>query len=142
MLMASQGKAFGGSLETGQAAEAPGTKKVRARFLNEEFSTVEQSLPRRLAAQRWTLNERRQELTSLTRLRADLGRQLAHLDRAAGEASESRRQHLQESIRLVETQIDESRAQVESAQRVLRRLEQSAETEGPRRRRRRRSRAH
>ena len=98
---------------------------------------MEQSLPRRIAAQRWTLNERRQELTSLTRLRADLGRQLATLDRAAGEASESRRQHLSESIRLVEGQIEESRAHVESAQRVLRRLEQSAETEGPRRRRRR-----
>jgi chromosome segregation ATPase len=110
--------------------------------MNEEFSTVEQSLPRRIAAQRWTLNERRQELTSLTRLRADLGRQLATLDRAAGEASESRRQHLQESIRLVEGQIDESRAQVESAQRVLRRLEQSVELDGPRRRRRRRTRAH
>ncbi len=38
---------------------------------------MEQSLPRRIAVQRWTLNERRQELTSLTRLRADLGRQLA-----------------------------------------------------------------
>jgi chromosome segregation ATPase len=98
---------------------------------------VEQSLPRRIAAQRWALGERRQELTSLTRLRADLGRQLATLDRAAGEVSESRRQHLSESIRLVEGQIDESRAQVESAQRVLRRLEQSAETVGPRRRRRR-----
>src|SRR6185369_15353673 len=110
--------------------------------MNEEFSAVEQSLPRRIAAQRWSLNERRQELTSLTRLRADLGRQLATLDRAAGEASESRRQHLQESIRLVEGQIDESRAQVESAQRVLRRLEQSIEPESPRRRRRRRVRAH
>ena len=110
--------------------------------MNEEFPAVEQSLPRRIAAQRWTLNERRQELTSLTRLRADLGRQLATLDRAAGEASEDRKTHLQESIRLVEGQIDESRAQVESAQRVLRRLEQSAEMEGPRRRRRRRTRAH
>jgi len=110
--------------------------------MNEEFPVVEQSLPRRIAAQRWALNERRQELTSLTRLRADLGRQLAQLDRAAGEASEDRRQHLTESIRLVEGQIDESRAQVESAQRVLRRLEQSAETEGPRRRRRRRTRPH
>ena len=110
--------------------------------MNEEFPSVEQSLPRRIAAQRWTLNERRQELTSLTRLRADLGRQLAALDRASGEASEDRRTHLQESIRLVEGQIDESRAQVESAQRVLRRLEQSAETEGPRRRRRRRARTH
>jgi hypothetical protein len=110
--------------------------------MDEESFAVEQSLPRRIAAQRWTLNERRQELTSLTRLRADLGRQLAQLDRAAGEASEDRRQHLQESIRLVEVQIDESRAQVESAQRVLRRLEQSVESEGPRRRRRRRPRAH
>lgn len=110
--------------------------------MNEEFSAVEQSLPRRIAAQRWTLNERRQELTSLTRLRADLGRQLAQLDRAAGEASEARRRHLQESIRLVEGQIDEARAQVESAQRVLRRLEQSSEPDTPRRRRRRRTRAH
>ena len=110
--------------------------------MNEEFPAVERSHPRRIAAQRWTLNERRQELTSLTRLRADLGRQLAQLDRAAGDASEARRQHLQESIRLVEGQIDESRAQVESAQRVLRRLEQSIEPEAPRRRRRRRARSH
>ena len=103
--------------------------------MNEEFCAVERSLPRRIAAQRWTLNGRRQELVSLTRLRADLGRQLAQLDRAAGEASESRKQHLQESIRLVEGQIDESRAQVESAQRVLRRLEQSVGPDTPRRRR-------
>jgi chromosome segregation ATPase len=110
--------------------------------MSEEFVAVEQSLPRRIAVQRWTLNERRQELTSLTRLRADLGRQLATLDRAAGEASEARKGHLQESIRLVEGQIDEARAQVESAQRVLRRLEQSIEPETPRRRRRRRTRSH
>src|SRR6185436_9176107 len=105
--------------------------------MNEEFPPVEQSLPRRIAVQRWTLNERRQELTSLTRLRADLGRQLAQLDRAGGDASAARRQHLQESIRLVEEQIDEARAQVESAQRVLRRLEQNSTPEQPRRRRRR-----
>lgn len=105
----------------------------------EEFdAVVEQSLPRRIAVQRWTLNERRQELASLTRLRADLGRQLAQIDRAAGEANEGRRTHLQESIRLVEGQIDDARGQVESAQRVLRRLEQNA-TPAPTRRRRRRS---
>jgi hypothetical protein len=108
----------------------------------QESSKVEQSLPRRLAVQRWTLNERRQELASLTRLRADLGRQLAQLDRAAGDGSESRRQHLQESIRLVEEQIDEARTQVDSAQRVLRRLELNTEPEPPRRRRRRRIRTH
>lgn len=109
--------------------------------MTEEFIAVEHALPRRIAVQRWALNERRQELTSLTRLRADLGRQLAQLDRAAGEASEARKQHLGESIRLVEGQIDEARAQVESAQRVLRRLEQSVQPEVPRRRRRR-ARAH
>lgn len=98
---------------------------------------MEQSLPRRLAAQRWTLNERKQELASLTRLRADLGRQLAQLDQAAGEASESRRGHLQESIRLLEGQIDEARIQVDGAQRILRRLELNAEPASPRRRRRR-----
>ena len=103
---------------------------------------MEQSLPRRIAVQRWTLNERRQELTSLTRLRADLGRQLAQLDRAGEDASAGRRQHLQESIRLVEGQIDESRTQVDSAQRILRRLEQSKEPDTPRRRRRRRSRTN
>jgi len=105
-------------------------------FLNEVFS-LEQSTLRRIAVQRWTLNERRQELTSLTRLRADLGRQLAQLDRAGGEASASRRQHLQESIRLVEGQIDDARTQVESAQRILRRLEQTTVPDQPRRRRRR-----
>ena len=103
---------------------------------------MEQSLPRRIAVQRWTLNERRQELTSLTRLRADLGRQLAQLDRAGGDTSASRRGHLQESIKLVEGQIDEARTQVESAQRVLRRLEQSPSPEQPRRRRRRRARTN
>jgi chromosome segregation ATPase len=111
-------------------------------LVHQETMTVEQSLPRRITAQRWTLNERRQELTSLTRLRADLGRQLAQLDRASGAASDDRRSHLQDSIRLLEGQIEEARAQVESAQRVLRRLEQSAAPEAPRRRRRRRSRSH
>ena len=97
---------------------------------------MEQDLVRRIAVQRWALNKRRQELTSLTRLRGDLGRQLAELDRAPSAASEARRQHLTESIRLVEEQISEARARAESAQRSLRLFEQSAEDQKkvPRRR--------
>lgn len=98
---------------------------------------MEPTLPRKIAQQRWAVNERRQELTSLSRLRADLGRQLAALDRAATEGISARRLHLQQSIQQLEGQIDEARAQMEGAQRILRRLETSVEPEQPRRRRRR-----
>ncbi|MCW5774355.1 MAG: hypothetical protein KIT16_22115 [Rhodospirillaceae bacterium] len=67
---------------------------------------------------------------------------MAQLDRASGDGSEDRRLHLQESIRLVEGQIDEARNQVDSAQRVLRRLEQNADPAVTRRRRRRRVPSH
>ena len=74
------------------------------------------------------------------RLRGDLGRLLAQLDRFAGEESKTRRQRLVDSIRQVDGQIDEARAKFESIQRVLRVLEENPEPDTPRRRRRSRSR--
>ena len=106
----------------------------------EEFIAVEHASSRRIAMQRRALNQCRQELTSLMRLRGDLGRQLALLDSAAGEVTETRGQRLVNSIRQVDGQIDEARAKFESTQRVLRVLEQSPEPDTPRRRRRSRSR--
>ena len=92
--------------------------------------------PRKLALQRHALDERRQQLNALTRLRADLGRQLSALDRAEGMPAADRRGHLGDSIRLVEAQIEETRMQVEGCQRVLRRLERLPDPQTPRRRRR------
>jgi hypothetical protein len=81
------------------------------------------------------LDERRQQLNALSRLRADLGRQLSALDRSEGTQAADRRSHLGDSIRLVEAQIEEARLQVEGCQRVLRRLERVPDPT-PRRRRR------
>jgi len=105
----------------------------------EEFIAVEHVSSSRIAVQRRSLDQCRQELASLMRLRSELGRQLAELDRAAGEANQSRRQHLGNSIRQVDERIGEARAKFESAQRVLRVLEESPEPNTPRRRRRARS---
>ena len=101
---------------------------------------MEHGSSRRIAVQRRALDQCRQKLASLTRLRGDLGGRSAHLDRAAGEANESRRQHLSASIRQVEVQLDEARAEFESAQRVLSLLEHSPEPDTSRRRRGTRSR--
>jgi hypothetical protein len=106
----------------------------------EEFIAVEHASSRRIATQRRAFNQCRQELQSLMRLRGDLGRQLAQLDRFAGEESKTRRQRLVDSIRQVDGQIDEARAKFESIQRVLRVLEENPEPDTPRRRRRSRSR--
>lgn len=103
----------------------------------EDFE-VEQAIPRKVAKQRWVLTEQRQQLGALTRLRADLGRQLASLDKVQGDQIDERRTHLNELIRLVEGQIEEARVQVEGNQRVLRRLELSAAQSQPRGRRRKR----
>lgn len=96
---------------------------------------MEQAPSRRVAVQRRAVNQCRRELASLTRLRSDLGRQLAKLDAAAGEVSEMRRQHLSNSIQQVEQQMEEARAKFEGAQRVLHMLEHNPEPDSPRRRR-------
>lgn len=97
---------------------------------------MEQTLPRKLAQQRWSVNEKRQQLAALTKLRSDLGRQLAQLDQAPGAQAAERRSHLQDSIGQVERQVDEARQAVEGSMRILRRLEKGGEA--PRRRVRRR----
>lgn len=98
---------------------------------------MEQTLPRKLAQQRWTVNERRQQLAALTKLRSDLGRQLAQLDQASGPQAAERRGHLHDSIAQVERQVDEARMAVEGSMRILRRLEKGADTQRRRSRRRR-----
>ena len=100
---------------------------------------MEQTLPRKLVQQRWSVNERRQQLAALNKLRADLSRQIAALDRAGDALAVQRREHLQESIRQVEAQIEEARAAVEGGLRVLKRLERE-ETPSPVKRRGRRKR--
>ncbi len=100
-----------------------------------ENGKLDNSLPRKIAQQRYALHERRQQLNALNRLRADLGRQLASLDRVDGLQAEDRRVHLGKSIHLVELQIDEARSQVDGSQRVLRRLERAVDTIPTRRRR-------
>jgi hypothetical protein len=105
-----------------------------------EFIAVEHASSRRVAVQRRALDQCRQTLASLTRLRGDLGRQSARLDSAVGELDETRRQHLSDSIKQVEVQTNEARAKFESAQRVLRLLEESPEPDTPGSRRRTRSR--
>jgi hypothetical protein len=102
----------------------------------QEEWALENSHARKLVLQRHALDEKRQQLNALTRLRSDLGRQLSALDRADGNPAAERRVHLGDSIRLVEVQIEEARVHVDGCQRVLRRLERLSDSPAPRARRR------
>jgi len=82
--------------------------------------------PRLLTARRWELNEKIERFSGLVRLRATIERQLG----AMGEASENedherteRREHLEDTIHQLDTQMNDARSEVASSARVLRLLE-------------------
>lgn len=82
--------------------------------------------PRLLSTRRWELNEKIERFSGLVRLRATIERQLSAMGEATeGEDAErtERRAHLEHTIRQLDEQMNEARAEVASSARVLRLLE-------------------
>jgi len=82
--------------------------------------------PRLLTTRRWELNEKIERFSGLVRLRATIERQLGAMgDAAEGEDAEraERRAHLEHTMKQLNEQMEEARAEVASSARVLRLLE-------------------
>ena len=74
--------------------------------------------------QRWELNEKRDQLSILLRLKADLERQFQLLSGYPDDKYIDRRDHLTESLKQIESQISAARAEIDQAVTAVRLIEE------------------
>jgi hypothetical protein len=74
--------------------------------------------------QRWELNERRDQLSILLRLKADLERQYQLLSGYPDGKYVDRREHLTESLEQIDLQIAAARADIDQALKAMRLIEE------------------
>ena len=85
---------------------------------------MKKSVPKLLSMQRWELNEKRDQLSILLRLKADLERQFQLLAGYPDGKYVDRREHLTESLRQIDLQIAGARADIDQAMKAVRLIEE------------------
>lgn len=85
---------------------------------------MKKSLPKLLSIQRWELNEKRDQLSILLHLKADLERQFQLLGGYPDDKYVDRREHLTTSLQQIDAQISEARADIEQATKAVRLIEE------------------
>ncbi len=85
---------------------------------------MKRSVPKLLSMQRWELNEKRDQLSILLRLKTDLERQFQLLAGYPDGKYVDRRDHLTESLKQIDLQIGAARADIDQALKAVRLIEE------------------
>ena len=85
---------------------------------------MKKSLPKLLSIQRWELTEKRDQLSILLHLKADLERQFQLLSGYSEGKYVDRREHLTESLTQIDLQIAAARTEIDQATTAMRLIEE------------------